>query len=747
MNINPRTWFTGRKSNDIGSSALARAAMAMGPWTPQINGFVPREVNPWFLEALRSSLGVLDGAINRLVTMDGIVAVEGGNDKLTQLIQRELIDSIPVGDLQTGLQAFYAAQGGEMYEQGCTIGEMVFDRRGRELIGLRVADSKGILFHRDMDNGQLQTWYLPPMPNTYGRRDGTDAIEHVLRNNGRQLNAQVIQGKGYTLLDPARIVYASFNHENDQPYGVSLLRGIEFVGQILLKMHNATGQAWDRFGDPIFHIAYKTKNRALKDGSLDKRRAQLANDLQTALNAKRSGNSADFTTAVAADDDVAVSIIGGDGKVLSIEMPARHMLEQVLAKVGLPPWMLGIQLGTAERMADNQAEVVLQESKTRWEARGPGLNRVVETWLRGRGLTWRPGDWKLVQNLPNLRDELKRAQAAFLNAQTQMMLANSGGANPAFDTGTDRNTGNDAPPGSPAPAKPRKDAALVLESFADPVVRAALKALLAQPAANCDHGKAATGTAPAEPWAVDDPNLPRIEGAAISTLLTAWAKLRDDTLRTLGLPTGTGKAGEVAWSFDAMAWLNQLQQLLEVFIVSNGSKDSAFVAQVFEAWVRGVENAAASVDREAEAATVIMQSREAAKTGIADRISAQFRTTAMRTYTDDIIKILEDGSYNGQSPKTVAYALKKRFKGHDYDWERLASSELALAQSRGQEDMLMADGYEWYDFDAASDACPICKAKAEGGPYKLGEGPLPMRDTHPECRCAIKVNLDGPTTE
>src|SRR6185437_4596539 len=355
----------------------------------------------------------------------------------------------------------------EMYEQGCTIGEMVFDRRGRELIGLRVADSKGILFHRDMDNGQLQTWYLPPMPNTYGRRDGTDAIEHVLRNNGRQLNAQVIQGKGYTLLDPARIVYASFNHENDQPYGVSLLRGIEFVGQILLKMHNATGQAWDRFGDPIFHIAYKTKNRALKDGSLDKRRAQLANDLQTALNAKRSGNSADFTTAVAADDDVAVSIIGGDGKVLSIEMPARHMLEQVLAKVGLPPWMLGIQLGTAERMADNQAEVVLQESKTRWEARGPGLNRVVETWLRGRGLTWRPGDWKLVQNLPNLRDELKRAQAAFLNAQTQMMLANSGGANPAFDTGTDRNTGNDAPPVSPAPAKPRKDAALVLESFAD----------------------------------------------------------------------------------------------------------------------------------------------------------------------------------------------------------------------------------------------------------------------------------------
>lgn len=745
MNINPRTWFAGRKSNAMGSSALVRANMAMGPWTPQINGFIPREVNPWFLEALRSSLGVLDGAINRLVTMDGIVSVEGGNDKLTQLIQRELIDSIPVGDLQHGLSAFYAAQGGEMYEQGCTVGEMVYDRRGRELIGLRVADSKGLLFHRDLDNGLLQCWYLPPIPNTYGRRDGTDAMESVLRNNGRQLNAQLIQGKGYTLLDPARMVYGAFNPENDLPYGVSLMRGIEFVGQILLKMHNATGQAWDRFGDPIFHVAYKTKNRALKDASLESRRSKLASDLHAALTAKRSGNSADFTTAVSADDDVTVTIVGGDGKVLSIEMPARHMLEQVLAKVGLPPWMLGIQLGTAERMADNQAEVVLQESKTRWEARGPGLNRVVECWLRGRGLTWRPGDWKLVQVLPNLRDELKRAQAAFLNAQTQMMLANSG-ANPANDTSVVLNSGNDAP--ATVPAKPpRKQAELTLESFDDPMVRAALKALLDRPAANGGHGKAAPGDAHGEPWAVDDPNLPRIEGAAISTLLTAWAKLRDDTLRTLGLPAGNGKTGEVAWSFDATAWLAKLQQLLEVFIVSNGSKDSAFVAQVVEAWVRGVENAAASVDREAEAAQVIAEARQAATTGIADRIRTQFQTTAMRTYTDDIIKILEDGSYNGKGPKEVAMQLRKRFKAHDYDWERLASSELAMAQAQGQLDLMKADGGEWYDFDTAPDACPICVAKAAGGPYRIGEGPLPMKDTHPLCRCAVKVNLDGPATE
>ncbi|NMW24038.1 hypothetical protein HFP05_06430, partial [Rhodanobacter denitrificans] len=428
MNINPLSWFAGRKANDVGSSVLARAGMSMGPWNQALSGFVPREVNPWYLEALRESLGVLDGAINRLVTIDGIIDVEGGNDKITQLIQRELIANIPVSDFGGGLQSFYAAQGNEVYEQGFTVGEMVFDRKGREVVGLRVADSKGVLFHRNTDTGQMETWYLPPLPNVNGRRDGTDSIQNVLRNSARQLNVQLIQGHGYDQLAPERLIYSAFNPENDGPYGVSVLRGIEFVSQILLRMHNAQSQAWDRYGDPALHLSYKTKNRALKDGALEVRRQKLASDLRAALLAKNSGNSADFVTAVGADDDVTITIIGGDGKVLSIEMPALHMMQQILAKTGLPAWMLGMQLGTAERMADNQAEVVLQESKTRFEARTPGLNLLVSTWLRGRGATWKHGDWKLVQRLPNLRDELKRAQAGFLNAQTELMSRGGGKA-------------------------------------------------------------------------------------------------------------------------------------------------------------------------------------------------------------------------------------------------------------------------------------------------------------------------------
>lgn len=721
MNINPRNWFTASKSSTPASSALVRASAAMGPWQEQLNGYIPRKVNPWYYEGLREALGILDGALCRLVTVDGIIGVEGGNDKLVQTIQRELIDNIPVSDLQGGLQAFYSGQGNELYEQGFTVGEMIMDRRGRELVGLRVADSKGVLFQRD-HSGLLQTWYQPPMPNARGRRDGTDAVETVMRNTVQQHSVSVIQGKGYTLLTPERMVYSVFNPENDQPYGVSLLRGIEFVSQILLKMHNATGQAWERFGDPVFHVNYKTKNRALKDDALETRRQKLANSLAAALTAKKGGNSADFVTAVGADDDITVTIIGSEGQALEIEMPARHLLEQMLAKFGLPAWMLGMQFSTAERMADNQAEVVLQESKTRFAARTPGLNRLVETWMRGRGLTWRPGDWQLVQHLPNLRDELKRAQAGFLNAQTQMMLANGGKAPAA------------APPGNDPSGAPAKTHELTAALFDDPVVRDALRGLLKSAPAHapdCTHAKGAGS----EAWAIDDPELPRLHRAATLALRSAWNQLADATLRALSLPL-TKAPGDL-FVFDASALLQKLLQLQGDFITAQTGTDSAFVAQVFDAWVRGIANETASHDREAEAASIVENARVQRAATLQAELPAVLRKTTVRMYENDIVKALTEGAYDGENPKQVAAALRKKFAGADYDWERLAGSEIAASHANGQLQALTGMSIGRYDWMLAPEACSICTRIEAAGPYVVGAGPVPVRDSHPGCFCVV----------
>lgn len=715
MNLNPLR-LIGRKSNDMSTSALARAYQALGMWQGAIGeGFIPRQVNPWFYSALREALGPLDGGIDRLVTMDGIIGVEGGNDKITNAIENDFLKNIAFNDLEAGFQAFYATQGDMMLEQGCAVGEMVMDKRGKELIGLRIADSKGVVFHREAS--QLDTWYRPPRYRRTGRRDGTDAIETVIRNNGignGVLSETYLTEQGFLQMDPATMIYAGFNSHADNPYGVSILRSIEFVSQLLVRIQNSTGLTWDRFGDPVFQVLYRTKNRTLKDADFDKRRDALAKDFQTVMNTKRSGNSADFVNAIGADDDITIKVIGEGNQVLAMDLPAAHMLNQILAKFGLPSWMMGIDVRQAGTMGEQQAEMVLQASKTRFDRRRPGLDRVVATWLRGRGFTWKPGDWAMVQTLPNLYDELKRAQAGFLQAQTQMMLRN-GGNMPAPQGnlgGNDGGMGNIS--GTRALAHPR---------------HSHRKAPGDDGSENPDDSEPAHS----EPWADHDPQLPKIETAAVEALQAEWHALYQRVYQTLRL----SETGAATFTFDATTMLQALTKDQEWFIARAGAVDGPYLQQVFAAWTRGIVNGASEIDAEAAGDDAIEQALQQLRGAVAQRQLSQVRNTSIRTFADDIVAELQRGSYDGKNPATVARELEQRFGMHDYDWLRLARSEIASANAKGKAQSFIRNGYLQYDWVIAPDACVICASIKAAGPYMIGAGPMPMDDSHPLCRCSI----------
>jgi hypothetical protein len=428
--------LAGRKFGKL--ETVLRDSNALGPWTSTIGGWVPMTVNPWLYEALRRALPPLDGGIERLVTIDGVIDVEGGSDKLASEI-REWMENVQVNDAQRGLQAVYAGMGNEMYEQGFGVAEYTADLAARDITQIRLADSKGVRFLRG-DAG-LEYWYSPPSAPPCGRMDGTDDVERILRGNVATAGQRsaILQAAGYVQLNPASLIYTVRMPEADNPYGTSIMRSLEFVSQIILKIQNATGRVWERFGDPSFSVLYKTANKKVTPAQLEERKALLASNLAAALSGKSKGNSLDFVNAVGADDDIKIDIIGANGTALEIEMPARHMLEQILAKLGLAAWMLGFTWNTSDRSGDAQAEMILSEAKTRWVSRKPHLRHLVETMLRLRGRSWKPGDWDLVQRTPNLRDELKTAQAAFLRAQTLMMLngqADPGHGSPA-EPGTD----------------------------------------------------------------------------------------------------------------------------------------------------------------------------------------------------------------------------------------------------------------------------------------------------------------------
>lgn len=708
MSLNPRTWF-GRKSaaalhNQGGSvAASTRESQSMGAWTGIFSNWEPRTVSPWLYEALKEAVPMLDGGISRLVTLDGIIEVEGDNEQLVAEIA-EWMTNVPVNDLETGFQAAYASGGEELYEQGLAVTEFIYDAAGRDVIGLRVADSKGIGFVRDTD--RLRVFYRAPAAAGDKRSDGMGNIEQILRGGVRSGNPiSAVTGAGYVELDPAQLMIAVNRPEADNPYGTSVLRSLPFVAQIILRMQNSTARVWERFGDPSFHVSYSTKNRKIDSAEAMKRAQSVAAGLASALAGKAAGNSVDLATGTGADDEIKIDVIGAVGEALEIEMPAKHMLEQIVAAFNLPAWMLGISWSQAAGIGEPQSELVLQDAKTRFARREPGLRRPIEAMLRARGRTWKPGDWRLVQRLPSLHDEVKRAQANFLNRQAEMMGRAGGGQSRGLDNQlrSARQTGRKSAPE--------------------------------------DGG--------GEPWAEADSNLPKIEASTIAAMVGRWGGVQREVLHALDLDA----PGEGAFKFD----MDLLPALLAEVETLSGDLAEQLLDGSLQAWDRGVANAVPELPPAKRAGQVrakdsafwddplFQQAVEKMRAAIREKLIEEglelVTAGVLRTYQDQIVTALASGEFDGQNPINVARELAARFDAGEYNWERLARSEIAQAQSTGKLDLYREQGVTTYDYETAGDGkvSRICLELEAASPYRLDDlaSPLPMRDSHPNCRCTI----------
>lgn len=703
----PWNWGQKATTNEFGIEVAVREDKGGNITQGDFDRFISREVSPRLYEAIREAVPPIDGAINRMVTLDGIVRCEGANDKLVNTIN-QWMQSVQVGDLQEGFQAFYALQSNEMYEQGLTVGGYEYDQRGKDVVKLAVADSKGVYFRR-LKTGELECWYQPPKQDRNARGDGSEHIERVLRGTWpRDPSPSALAGAGFVKLDLSRISYAAFFPEADNPYGTSIIRSAEFDARVLLVMKNALERVWNRFGDPVFSVIYKSA-KPLNQDELDKRRASIAKTLVRALEVKRAGNSADVVQAIGKNDEISIEILGANGQVLEIEAPARHILEQVVAKTGLPSWMLGFHWSTAERLAERQGEIALQESRTRFAQRLPGLERIVKAMLRARGITWREdgirlqdgtwvrGDWRLVQELPNLQDLVAKAQAGFLDAQREMMLRGR-----TFQPAVTSPSGKVTIPGD-----------------------AGHPGIVTKAARVHEHK---------EQYVEDARNLLAIERRIQRSLTTGWEDLYEKTLKALGL-SGYAKAEDPTWVFDADSMQALLDELQGAFVRDvAGEEEAAVVQGLYDAWERGILNAAEEL---AAASLIGEEIRRRTLEALQQSALEQVSNTTARIYRDDIVAELAAGILDGQHPRDVARHLRDRFDVHDVDWERLAISEVAAAQSQGKQDEYRAQGIERYEIVNGGGACPLCAELAASGPYPVGSGPLPSRDTHPRCRCTI----------
>lgn len=329
--------------------------------------------------SIREAVPIIDAAIWKMVRLCGGVQVRCGDTRAQQGLNRFLA-TVDTGRGQQGLQSFLDQYLDCMLTCGQGVGEMVLDPQGKTIAALLCAD-----------------------PALVEIREGDSPLDFRLcvREDG---------GQPKELPWQQLLLFTPFQPEAEHPYGVSMLRSMPFLTGILLKIYQALGQNWERVGNLRFAVVCKPdENSPL---SAQERGEQVASQWSQAMQSSRQGAVRDFVAV----GDVDIKVIGADNQILDSEVPVRQILEQLVAKTGIPPFLLGLSWSSTERMSAQQADLLTSEITAIRRSLEPMLRRICRLWLRLGGYDDQVSiEWEDI----NLQDIVEEARAQLLHAQAE----------------------------------------------------------------------------------------------------------------------------------------------------------------------------------------------------------------------------------------------------------------------------------------------------------------------------------------
>ena len=330
--------------------------------------------------ALREAVPLIDAAICKLIRLTGGVSVSC-SDKRAERELQEFLRTVDIGRGQRGVNAFLESYLDSMLVCGRAVGEIVPSRDGREIAALLCAKVEQVEI-----------------------KEGSNPLEFSIcsAHDGRALARQDL------------LLFTPMHPEAENPYGVSLLRSMPFLSELLMKIYYAMGQNWERCGNVRFAVTYKPQGDEAERMTARERAGQIAQEWSEAMQQSRSGSVRDFVSV----GDVSIRTIGADCAIPESEASVRQILEQLVAKTGLPPFMLGINWSATERMSSQQADLLTTEITAIRRSLTPMLERICRLWLRMHGYGCR---FEVVWDDINLQDIVEEARAALYREQARRL--------------------------------------------------------------------------------------------------------------------------------------------------------------------------------------------------------------------------------------------------------------------------------------------------------------------------------------
>ncbi len=333
-------------------------------------------------ESLRQSVPMIDAALCKIVRLTGNFTVECKNPAAQRAVE-DFAAHVKVGSSSMGLESFLSAYLSDLLTFGNAVGEIVTTKQGR-VAGLYNANLADLDFTRGNS----------PMEVVISARDET--------------------GARYPILHPERVVFTALSPPSGEFWGQSVLQGLPFVSRVLLTIFKATEQNFERIGNLRYAVTYRPGSDA-NDRVYAKERAELlADEWAKGMQAARRGELRDFVAV----GDVSIEAIGADNKLLNIQIPVQQMLEQIVAKLGIPPFLLGLSWSTTERMSQQQSDILTSELSYYRRLLTPVLEHICRYYLRSLGFSDEPTiSWQYI----NLQDELQMAQSELTRRQAEAL--------------------------------------------------------------------------------------------------------------------------------------------------------------------------------------------------------------------------------------------------------------------------------------------------------------------------------------
>lgn len=373
----------GRKKH---SGAAARAQTVP---RDRLNGELPRfwsdhkltRAERELYSSLRESVPIIDAAIGKIIRLMGSFEVKT-EDKAFQSAADSFVKNVSVNSSSLGIMSFVHSYLSSLLTYGEAVGEMIPNPSGSGIAAL---------YNASLDDVELAV-------------DKNPLNLVVCRND-----SGVITPVKYQQL----VVAGLLNQKPGKARGTSVLEGLPFVSSVLLRILSSIKTNWERVGDVRFAVTY---NPGANGVFTEENARQIADEWKKAM---RSDCVCDFVSL----GDVSVKVIGAENQMPDCEIPVRVILEQIVAKLAIPPFLLGLSWSSTERMSAQQADILTSELEFYRAAVEPAIKKIVGMHLRLSGY---PGEFEIVWDNINLQDEVELSQARLNNAHAMQIESELG---------------------------------------------------------------------------------------------------------------------------------------------------------------------------------------------------------------------------------------------------------------------------------------------------------------------------------